>query len=89
MPTSLVDRAALPPKSLPGLNYLQVMEAAHIQAQLRAASALLVADSIITHKCHQASHAGPYNGYFCRLSQCQAHMLDNTNNRTYFLLLLL
>ena len=87
MPTSLADRAALPPKSLPSLNNLQVVEAAHIQAQLRAALASLVTESIITHEGHQASHAGSYNGYFCTLSQCQAHMLDKTDHRTYSLLL--
>ena len=87
MLTSLADWAALPPKSLSSLNNLQIMESAHIQAQLRPALASLVTESIITHKGHQASHAGSYNGYFCTPSQCQAHMLDNTDHRTYSLLL--
>ena len=88
MLTSLADRAALPPKSLAGLYNLQIVEAAHIQAELRDALASLVTDSIIAHKGHQASHAGSYNGYFCTLSQCHAHMLDNMNRGTYSLLLL-
>ena len=67
---------------------LQVVEAAHIQAQLQDALAPLVTINI-TYKGHQASHAGSYDGYFCTLSQCQAHMLDNISHWTYSLLLLL
>ena len=78
----------LPPKSLARLYYLQIMEPAHVQTQLRDPLEQLVKDSI-THKCHQASHASSYNGNLCRLGQCYAQTLLNLSHRAYSLLLLL
>ncbi|CAF9934204.1 MAG: hypothetical protein ALECFALPRED_005886 [Alectoria fallacina] len=50
-------------KSLAGLYYLQTMEAAHVQTQLRDTLESLLRESV-THRFHQASHAGSHNGNF-------------------------
>ena len=64
----------LPSKSLAGLYYLQIVEAAQVQTQLRETSEPQFQVGV-THKSHQACHPSSYNGNFCPLNQYYAHML--------------